>query len=114
MRASERRIGLQEVANRNEAWAADNSHIVAGLKDVDWTDIRTITGATVWATQLLYRIKVRAYSTWDTARTVVGCPLPECRDLGITKAHIWWIVEQRGHYGESFWGSGQNWIKNGG
>ncbi|CAI5722515.1 unnamed protein product [Peronospora destructor] len=88
VRASERRIGLQEVANRKKTWTADNS-LIAELGEVDWTDIRTVTGATMWATQLLYRIKVRAYSTWDIARTVVGCPLPECRDLGITKAHIW-------------------------
>ena len=60
VRASERRIGLQEVANRKEAWAADNSHIAEGLGAVDWMDIHTITGATVWATQLLYRIKMRA------------------------------------------------------
>ena len=66
VRASELRINLQEVVNRKEASTADDQHIAKGLGEVKWTDTRTITGATVWATHLLYRIKMRAYSTWNT------------------------------------------------
>ena len=51
---------------------------------MDWTDVRTITGSTVLTTQLLYRIKMRAYSTLGAAIMVL------CQDLGITKTHIWW------------------------
>uniref|UniRef100_M4BAU3 Uncharacterized protein n=1 Tax=Hyaloperonospora arabidopsidis (strain Emoy2) TaxID=559515 RepID=M4BAU3_HYAAE len=46
--------------------------------------------------------------TWDSARTVVCCPLPDFKTLGSPRRIYRGPAVPRGRYGESFWGRGQN------
>ncbi|KAE8904853.1 hypothetical protein PF007_g14038 [Phytophthora fragariae] len=57
-----RRHGAQDIDGRESAWKADHPAICAALTKVDWLDLRRITGATVWNAQVLYRLKLRAFS----------------------------------------------------
>uniref|UniRef100_M4BYG6 Uncharacterized protein n=1 Tax=Hyaloperonospora arabidopsidis (strain Emoy2) TaxID=559515 RepID=M4BYG6_HYAAE len=57
---------------------------------ITWDSTRQLTGGTVWAAQLWHRIKLRAYSTWDTHRQIPGCPLPECQAVYVAYSHQWW------------------------
>ncbi|EGZ27490.1 hypothetical protein PHYSODRAFT_432965, partial [Phytophthora sojae] len=76
--ATSRRHGAQDIDGRKSDWKADHPAICAALTKVDWLDLRRITGATVWSVQVLYRLKLRAFSYWDEVHGRPGCPLPVC------------------------------------
>ncbi|OWZ10311.1 hypothetical protein PHMEG_00016858 [Phytophthora megakarya] len=85
-----RRHGERDITDRKHAWARDHPTIATALAHIDWKDIRSITGATAWREQVLYRLKHRAFSNWDSTRGLPGCPISECLHQHITTAHTFW------------------------
>ncbi|OWZ22453.1 LOW QUALITY PROTEIN: reverse transcriptase [Phytophthora megakarya] len=85
-----RRHGEQDITDRKHAWARDHPTIATALAHIDWKDIRSITGATAWGEQVLYRLKHRAFSNCDSTRGLPGCPISDCLHQHITTAHTFW------------------------
>ncbi|EGZ22885.1 hypothetical protein PHYSODRAFT_379990, partial [Phytophthora sojae] len=76
--ATTRRHGKRNVSGRSAAWLQDHPQIAQALAHVTWRDIRRITGVTGWGEQVLYRLKLQAFTWWDSTRKVPGCPVEEC------------------------------------
>eukprot|EP00644_Phytophthora_capsici_P018373 jgi/Phyca11/130168/e_gw1.91.99.1 len=49
-----------------------------GLQSLEWRQIRRIVGLTPWGEQILYRLKLQAYSLYDKRNAKLGCPHAEC------------------------------------
>ncbi|KAJ8579141.1 hypothetical protein ON010_g65 [Phytophthora cinnamomi] len=51
--------------------------IASALEQVSCKRVRQITGATGWGEQIIYRLKLRAFGSWDSTQNTVGCRITE-------------------------------------
>ncbi|GMF51301.1 unnamed protein product [Phytophthora fragariaefolia] len=66
----------------------------AGLEILEWRRLRRIVGLSPWGEQLLQRLKLHAYSTYDAKHGTIGWPHERCVHVpDITLHHVFWECE---------------------
>ncbi|OWZ13663.1 reverse transcriptase [Phytophthora megakarya] len=55
-------------------WKCLSTGATAGLRSLDWKQIRRIVGLNPWGEQILYRLKLQAFSLYDRRNEKLGCP----------------------------------------
>ena len=95
MAASEDEVqGGRDDAARDRAiavYAANNSGLQSAAAQLQWSDIRIVTGAGAATVQTLYRTKANKINLWNYVHSDRSCPHIACRrDEPATPQYIFW------------------------
>lgn len=70
--------GVSKRPMRTATWKTSSRQAAAGLALLEWRRIRRILGLGPWGEHVLYCMKARAYSMYDSSNSKIGCPHAEC------------------------------------
>jgi ribonuclease HI len=89
--AANRRRGAKDLGSRLQKWQEESPQMAVGIARLEWKRIRRVVGLNPWGEQLLLRLKLRAFSLFDTRNDKLGCPHAACLHLtDVDLEHVFW------------------------
>lgn len=82
--------GENDLEGRVVAWKTETATIAAALSRLDGVALRRIHGATAWGEQVLHRLKIHAFASWDATHRRPDCPIGEYQSRQVGISHTFW------------------------
>ncbi|OWY92089.1 reverse transcriptase, partial [Phytophthora megakarya] len=109
--ASSIRRDSLKLAKRSDRWNKLSLRAAEGFSRLEWKRVQRVVGIRPWREQILLRLKLHAFSTYDSSRGQVGCPQRSCiSQKSINLHHIFWTCPEMRRLRKFFLVDGLLWV----